>query len=208
MQNGTKKRKNGIDTYQRILKISSELFARNGFDGVSVYDIAKGCGIGESSLYNHFKSKTEILDHLFEYYMREIPLSRPSDAELKERLDTMSPEELLMQILLSASPKISGLLADTAMIINKEKYRNPKAADLYYRYVVEEPTRFYEKLFTEMKQRGKIADIDVRAFAEQYHYVCMTLTKEYYMMQNGFTNMQALMGKFYKTIHFFCGLMK
>jgi AcrR family transcriptional regulator len=44
MQNGTKKRKNGIDTYQRILKISSELFARNGFDGVSVYDIAKGFG--------------------------------------------------------------------------------------------------------------------------------------------------------------------
>jgi hypothetical protein len=65
-----------------------------------------------------------------------------------------------MQILLSASPKISGLLADTAMIINKENIET-EAADLYYRYVVEEPTRFTKNSYG-MKQRGKIADIDVR----------------------------------------------
>ena len=35
------KRKNGIETYSRILVMASELFAKSGFDGVSMQEIAE-----------------------------------------------------------------------------------------------------------------------------------------------------------------------
>jgi len=32
------------------------------------------------------------------------------------------------------------------MIINYEKFRNPRAAEMYYKYVVNEPADYYERL--------------------------------------------------------------
>ncbi len=68
----------------------------------------KDSGIGESSLYNHFKSKTEFWIICLVLHA-EIPFPRPTTPN-ERTLDTMSPEELLMQILLSLSEN-SGLLA-------------------------------------------------------------------------------------------------
>jgi len=48
------KRKKGLKTIRNILDISADLFARNGYDGVSMRQIAENAGIKESSLYNHF----------------------------------------------------------------------------------------------------------------------------------------------------------
>ena len=46
---------------QQILDIAAELFAENGFHGVSVHDIGKACGISGPALYKHFQGKDEIL---------------------------------------------------------------------------------------------------------------------------------------------------
>ena len=58
---GIQKRKKGIETVNRILEISADLFAHKGYDGVTGHEIAEMVGIRESSMYNHFKNKTEIL---------------------------------------------------------------------------------------------------------------------------------------------------
>lgn len=202
------KRKNGIETYSRILVMASELFAKSGFDGVSMQEIAEKAGIKESSIYNHFTNKAEILDSLFNRFVQEVPQSRPTQAELNENLKIMTPQELLMQILLSASPAIGGMFANTAMIIDLEKFKNPRAAKLYYQYIIEEPTAFYAQLFANMAQRGMIRECDFLLLAEQYNYTCIALIKEYYMAKNGFSNIQTVMAKISKSIRFYCTLMK
>ena len=40
-QESIQKRKKGLETTRQILNVSADLFARNGFDGVSVRQIAK-----------------------------------------------------------------------------------------------------------------------------------------------------------------------
>lgn len=42
-----------MNTKDRILYISLELFAQKGFSGVSVRDIASKVGVRESALYKH-----------------------------------------------------------------------------------------------------------------------------------------------------------
>lgn len=48
----------------RILLAALELFARRGFFGTSIRDIAAAVGMTSASLYSHFRSKDEILAEL------------------------------------------------------------------------------------------------------------------------------------------------
>lgn len=202
------KRKKGIETTGRILEISADLFAHKGYDSVSVHEIAAAVGIKESSLYNHFKSKAGILETLFELFIEQAPESRPSDAELDKMLMIMQPEEIFKNILFYFGSHVSSTLEYIAMIIDNEKYRNPQAAEVYYKYMVSELADYYERLIKKMSERGMIKQVDARIIAEQYNYVSISLTKEYFMVKNGLADMQTVVKYMIKTISFFCGMMK
>ena len=50
-----------VDTKQRILGIAAELFARQGYTGTTIADIAGELGTTTAALYYHFPSKQAIL---------------------------------------------------------------------------------------------------------------------------------------------------
>jgi AcrR family transcriptional regulator len=50
-----------ITTRERILDSSKELFARSGYHGSSIRDIAGSLNVSVSAVYNHFRSKDAIL---------------------------------------------------------------------------------------------------------------------------------------------------
>jgi AcrR family transcriptional regulator len=52
----------GEETRRRILAVSVELFAGQGYAGTSIRDIAGRAGLTKAALYYHFASKEEILD--------------------------------------------------------------------------------------------------------------------------------------------------
>ena len=54
------------DTKERILETALELFARSGYMGTSMSDIAGQLGITKAALYKHYASKSEILDSIVE----------------------------------------------------------------------------------------------------------------------------------------------
>lgn len=205
---GVQKRKKGIETSRRILDTAANLFAHSGYDGVSVREIAEKVGIKESSLYNHFGSKSEILESLFDEFIKLVPESRPSDSELEKMLMIMEPEEIFKNILFHVGSNVHGTLANTAMIINYEKFRNERAAEMYYSYIVEEPADYYERLINRMIEKKMVKLVDARIIAEQYNYISITLTQEYFMAKNGSADIYAVVGYMIKTLKFFCGLMK
>lgn len=53
-----------MNTKEKILDTSLDMFARLGYTAVSIRDICKQVGIKESSVYYHFKNKQSILDEL------------------------------------------------------------------------------------------------------------------------------------------------
>ncbi|MGI6004999.1 MAG: TetR/AcrR family transcriptional regulator [Christensenellales bacterium] len=207
-QKGIQKRKRGLETTRRILDTAADLFARNGYDAVSVREIAEKAGIKESSLYNHFKSKSAIVETLFNEFIQTVPGTRPSDEEIDQMLLLMEPEEVFKSILFHVGKSVNGTLSNTAMIIHYEKFRNPRAADMYYKYIVHEPADYYERLIRKMIGRKMIKPVDARTFAQQYNYISIALTKEYIMAQYGLADVHAVVGYMIKTLHFFCGLMK
>jgi len=201
------KRKKGIETANRILEVSAELFASKGYDAVSVREISEAAGIKESSLYNHFSSKANILEALFDNFTATTPGSRPSEAELDRMLAIMRPEEIFKNIVFYVGGHISETLANTARIIHYEKFRNPASAQMYYKYMVEEPVEYYEQLINKMSERGMTGSVDAHTVAEQYNYVSLALTQEYFMAKSGLADMDTVVRNMIKTLEFFCGLL-
>ena len=71
------------NTKERILEVSLELFAQNGYLGTSMSDIAKQLGITKGALYKHYRSKQEILDRIVER-MNEMDYARAAEYEMPE----------------------------------------------------------------------------------------------------------------------------
>ncbi|HVO23226.1 MAG TPA: TetR/AcrR family transcriptional regulator [Candidatus Margulisiibacteriota bacterium] len=63
-----------VASREKILDAAEDLFARRGFAGIGMREVAEIAGLGKSSLFHHFRSKAElyaavvgrILDHLDE----------------------------------------------------------------------------------------------------------------------------------------------
>ncbi len=54
-------------TKEKIFDAAVDLFAENGYDRVSVRDIARAVGLTEGAVYKHYSSKDEILESIFAY---------------------------------------------------------------------------------------------------------------------------------------------
>jgi TetR/AcrR family transcriptional repressor of nem operon len=44
----------------KILEVAESLFARRGFSGVGLQEVADAAGLGKSSLFHHFRSKSQL----------------------------------------------------------------------------------------------------------------------------------------------------
>jgi AcrR family transcriptional regulator len=49
---------------EQILETAAELFARDGFHGVSIADLGAACGVSGPALYKHFRGKQAILSEM------------------------------------------------------------------------------------------------------------------------------------------------
>jgi len=56
--------KENIQTKEKILRTSVELFSSKGFDSTSVDEIARKAGVNKALIYYYFKSKEDILDQI------------------------------------------------------------------------------------------------------------------------------------------------
>lgn len=57
---------------QRIMEYSRERFFQLGFSKVTMDELAAGIGISKKTMYQHFRSKNELLDAVIEWNMIEI----------------------------------------------------------------------------------------------------------------------------------------
>jgi AcrR family transcriptional regulator len=83
-------------TKDKIIAAALALFAKNGYEGTSLTEIAKAVGIQKPSIYNHFKSKEEIFLTIYEnilwFHVNKVE-------KLVEDIKALNAKEQLFQIL-------------------------------------------------------------------------------------------------------------
>jgi AcrR family transcriptional regulator len=72
-----------VETKERLLTVSLDLFIDKGFDHTSIEDITVGAGVAKGTFYNFFEKKEDVLLY---YLDRELVKSRH---EIEQKIDAM-----------------------------------------------------------------------------------------------------------------------
>lgn len=91
-----------MTTREKIIYEALSLFSVKGYDAVSIRQIASAVGIKESSIYNHFKSKQDILNKIIDetlkrYYstLDNVQVPKSEDDNVSELYDNITDDVFL-----------------------------------------------------------------------------------------------------------------
>ena len=82
------------ETKDRIVNEARELFARKGYDNVSVNDIASACDIGRRTVYTYFTGKDEIYMAVIETELERLMARMAAVAQAD-----LSPDKKLLEMI-------------------------------------------------------------------------------------------------------------
>ena len=153
------------NTKEKILEEALKLFARSGYMGTSMNEIAAQIGVSKAALYKHYSSKQEILDSIVER-MNQTDAERVKEYEMPNG----NMEEVIAEYKNTALDKIRGFTKVQFLhwteeefpccfrkMLTLEQYREPEMAKLYQKYLTKEPLRYMEAIFSGITEDGKKA---------------------------------------------------
>lgn len=143
------------NTKERIVETALELFAKKGYLGTSMNDIAKQLGFTKAALYKHYTSKQEILNRIVER-MNEMDYERAKQFEMPggnlteivaayqktpiEKVRAYSKAQFLHWTEEDFSSRFRKMLT-------LEQYRDPEMAQLYQKYLATGPVDYMAAIF-------------------------------------------------------------
>ena len=171
------------DTKQRILDKALELFSKEGYDAVSVGQIAAAVGIKAPSIYNHFPSKQAIFDAIVEstaaQYARETGRIAIHVQDVAQDIPLFS--EVTEEALLEKVRQIFRYSLHTENIcrfrrmMTIEQFRSPELAALYSRRYVERMVAYHAAIFRSLIAAGRLYPADPETLALGYVAPVMVL---------------------------------
>lgn len=171
------------DTRQKILDKALELFAAQGYDSVSVGEIAQAVGIKAPSLYNHFPGKQAIFDAIVEstaaqyeadtdkinIHVQNVVQDIPVFTEITE--DALF--EKVRQIF-EYSLHNEAISRFRRMMV-REQFRSPELAALYSRRYVDRILEYHAGIFRALIAAGEIQAEEPDTLAMMYVAPVLTL---------------------------------
>jgi AcrR family transcriptional regulator len=143
------------DTKERILLTALHLFARDGYEAVSVSQIAGQLGITKGALYKHYQSKRDIFDTIL-HRMAELDAQRAVSYALPEAPMDDAPEAYraaTMQHLMAFTRDQFrywtevDFPASFRKMLTLEQHRSAEMGLLYQQYLVAGPMGYVADLF-------------------------------------------------------------
>lgn len=133
------------DTKEKILDVSLELFSQDGYEAVSVSDIAGKLDMSKGALYKHYKNKRDIFDCILsrmeDTFSRSFSSYVSSDSD-EENVTNISPA-LKASLNYCSSCFVFWTCEPFASRFRKmlviEQYRNEEMGKLYSEYLVSGP---------------------------------------------------------------------
>lgn len=166
-----------VTTKDRILEAALDLFSVNGFEGVSVKQIAGAVGIKDSSLYKHFSSKQAIYDTLLAEmnarFEETIAVYKLPQGEIKKIAKEYGSHNLTwlkkaceaVFLFFLKDPKASKF----RRMLMIEQYKDPNAAKTFRCWFTDDAVQFQTALFKEMIGQGYFAEAPPDIAALQFY---------------------------------------
>ena len=145
-----------MDRKEGIILAALELASENGLKSISLAQIAEKVGIKAPSLYNHFKSKDEIVKAMYSYLREKAQQNRTGGFADPEEFSSKSLEQILTESLNA----YLGVVTDQNMmrffrVLYSERSINPLAAEIMLEET-EHMIRSIRNLFYALAVHGKM----------------------------------------------------
>ena len=142
------------DTKEAILTAALTLFAANGYEAVSVSQIAGRLGITKGALYRHYQNKRDIFDHILSR-MEDMDLQQAKKFDLPEKApeeDSSAYDRASVQRLAEFSKAQYRYWTENEFaslfrrMLTLEQFRSREMQALYQNYLVSGPVRYVEEI--------------------------------------------------------------
>ena len=171
------------NTKQKILGKALELFSNQGYDSVSVGEIAKAVGIKAPSLYNHFPSKQAIFEAIVESTAAQYEADTDKinihvqDAKQDIPVFTEITEDALYEKVrqIFEYSLHNETISRFRRMMTIEQFRSPELAALYSKRYVERILEYHAGIFRALIAAGEIKAEDPETLAMMYVAPVLTL---------------------------------
>ncbi|MCI9379212.1 MAG: TetR/AcrR family transcriptional regulator [Eubacterium sp.] len=166
-----------ITTKEKILMTALRLFAKDGYEAVSVSTIAGELGITKGALYKHYKNKRDIFESIVQR-MFEIDTERSQHYEVpKEKYEDapMNYEKVLIENIKNFTAAQfrfwteDDFASNFRKMLTLEQYRNTEMAELYSDCITLGPVTYMEDIFREMILKGMLKKADPKQLAIEFY---------------------------------------
>ena len=186
------------DRKQEIVQATLDLAAKNGLGTVSMQQIADRVGITKASLYNHYSSKDEIVESMYEM-IRQSAKERSSKTEVD--YDALTSTGSLKSILSNAVGSYKTIVNDPQLFLFYKIIMTQRPISSVASEIMVRETRTMidatKALFCALEKKSmiKVDNLDASAFsfAMAVHSI---MDYELDLAQAGITNDRDMMGEY------------
>lgn len=174
-------------TKDKIFDTALDLFSKKGYDSVSVRTIASEVGIKESSIYNHYSSKKDILMSILNYF-EEYFKGNPLDDENIRKLLEENPKEFYHQGSEMFKQQIfEEKILKIMKLIFVQMYQIDEVKEFFLREILGGSTDFWSDVFEILIQKNVIgSDCNPNKLAEMYFGFSMFKLWEIFLKYDDF----------------------
>ena len=141
---------------EEILLTSLHLFAQNGYEAVSVSQIAGELGMTKGALYRHYQNKRDIFDHIVKR-MEQGDSEQADDYSMPQENNAVDlKHKISVEQFLSYSKSMfeywteDDFASSFRKMLTLEQFRNEEMQRLYQQYLVAGPAEYVTELFVNM----------------------------------------------------------
>ena len=162
---------------EEILIVALHLFARDGYEAVSVSQIAGELDMTKGALYRHYKSKRDIFDSIVKR-MEQRDGEQASDYDMPEDEKESMPEEykdVSLDDFVEYSKSMfeywteDDFASSFRKMLTIEQFRSEEMQNLYQQYLVSGPAEYVKELFKNMKMNHPEENA-VKFYANMFFY--------------------------------------
>ena len=165
---------------EEILIVALHLFARDGYEAVSVSQIAGELDMTKGALYRHYKSKRDIFDCIVQR-MEQQDSEQARQNEVPEESIEKVPEEyqkVSVEDFVGYSKSMfeywteDDFASSFRKMLTIEQFRSEEMQNLYQQYLVSGPAEYVKDLFKNMEIKNP-QEKAVKFYANMFFYYSM-----------------------------------
>lgn len=151
-----------MDTKEKILYTALAMFARDGYEAVSISDISGALGLAKSAIYKHYRNKRDIFDCIvremerFDYEnIKSIALPEGMLADMPKEYRKTGIEKIsayaMTQFIFWTENEFA---ANFRKMLSIERFRNDRMEGMYQKFLGVGPLKFVRDTLSDYLKIG------------------------------------------------------